>query len=92
MPEMWGQVKEILALALEQSADEQSAFVRKTCGEDAAPLAEVESLLVNYDGADTLLENPPAADLPSFHVVAMTARTIGAYRVLREIGHGGMAV
>jgi serine/threonine protein kinase/tetratricopeptide (TPR) repeat protein len=92
MRETWEQAKEILALALEQSAEERIAFVRKACGGDAALLAEVESLLVNYDGADSLLENSPAANLFSFHPVVMTGKRVGAYRIIREIGHGGMAV
>jgi len=92
MPELWDRAKAILAQALELSPDERGPFVRKACGEDAALLDEVESLLLNYDGADSLLENSPAANMLSFHSVAMTGRRLGAYRIVREIGQGGMAV
>src|SRR5580704_5584490 len=92
MDELWERAKEILAQALEQGPDERGPFVRKACGKNAALLAEVESLLLNYDGADTLLENSPAANMLSFHPVAMTGRRLGAYRIVREIGQGGMAV
>ena len=96
MPELWDHVKEILAQALEHPSRERSVFVRQACGENAALRAEVESLLVNYDRADSLLENSPAAnvlsspsDLPSDLKIG---KKIGAYRIVREIGHGGMAV
>src|SRR5579863_8467801 len=92
MREIWDQAKEIVGLALEQKTEERSTFVRKACGEDATLLAEVESLLSNYDGADSLLENSPAANVLAFHPVAMTGKKIGAYRIVREIGQGGMAV
>src|ERR1700723_1933292 len=92
MPEQWHQAKEILAQALEQRAEEQVAFVHKACGEDAALLAEVESLLLYHDSADTLLENSPAANVLSFQPNLMAGKKIGAYRIVREIGRGGMAV
>jgi serine/threonine protein kinase/tetratricopeptide (TPR) repeat protein len=92
MREIWDQAKEIVGLALEQKTEERSAFVRKACGDDATLLAEVESLLSNYNGADSLLENSPAANVLAFHPVVMTGKKIGAYRIVREIGQGGMAV
>jgi hypothetical protein len=36
MPKAWDQVKEILALALEQSPEQRAGFIRQACGEDAA--------------------------------------------------------
>lgn len=92
MREIWEQAKEILAQALERNAEERSAFVREACGKDAALLAEVESLLLHSDGADSLLENSPVANVLSFHPALMVGRRIGAYRIVREIGQGGMAV
>jgi serine/threonine protein kinase len=91
MREIWDQAKEIVGLALEQKTEERSAFVRKACGDDRVLLAEVESLLSNYDGADSLLENSPAANILPFRP-AMIGKKIGAYRIVREIGQGGMAV
>ncbi len=92
MREIWEHAKEILAQALEKSAEERSTFVREACGQDAALLAEVESLLFHSDGADSLLENSPVAKVLSFHPNLMVGRRIGAYRIVREIGQGGMAV
>ena len=91
MPKTWDQVKEILALALEQSPEERTDFIRKACGDDAAIRAEVESLILHHAHADSLLENSPVADALSYSPV-MVGRRIGAYRIVREIGRGGMAV
>jgi serine/threonine protein kinase/tetratricopeptide (TPR) repeat protein len=92
MPKTWDQVKEILAFALEQDPEVRSDFIRQACGEDAALRAEVESLLLHHARADSLLENFRAANVLSFPQDAMVGKRIGAYRIVREIGQGGMAV
>ena len=92
MPEKWDQLKELFALALEQDPGNRSNFLRHACAGDDALRSEVESLLSSFDGADAFLEDGPVADLVSAQSRAMTGRRIGAYRILREIGQGGMAV
>jgi eukaryotic-like serine/threonine-protein kinase len=92
MPERWEQVKEILALALEQTPAERGAFVRQACGTDSELRAEVESLIAHSSEADSLLEGSPVSNFLSFSPDAMVGRKIGAYRATRLIGHGGMAV
>src|ERR1700689_1153086 len=92
MPEKWDQVKELFALALERDPEKRSSFLREACAGDEALRADVESLLSSFDGAATFLEDSPAADLVSAQSRALTGKRIGAYRIMREIGHGGMAV
>lgn len=92
MPERWEQVKEILALALERSPAERGTFVREACGDDGALRDEVESLMAHSTDADSLLEDSPVAHFLSFQPDSMVGRKIGAYRNIRVIGHGGMAV
>src|SRR5206468_2232849 len=92
MPEQWDQIKEILGSALERSPGERLDFVRQACGGDEALLQEVESLLSRHDAADSLLENSPAAYAFSFPSGTMIGAEVGAYRILSEIGQGGMAV
>jgi serine/threonine protein kinase len=92
MPEQWEQIKEIVATALEQAPEQREVFVREACGQDDALRQEVESLLLHHDQADSLLESPVALRLFDRHAAAMTDRRVGAYRITREIGHGGMAV
>jgi serine/threonine protein kinase/tetratricopeptide (TPR) repeat protein len=92
MPEKWDQVKELFALALEREAGERSRFLREACAGDDSLRNEVESLLSSFDGAASFLEDCPAADLVSAQSQAIAGKRVGAYRILREIGHGGMAV
>jgi eukaryotic-like serine/threonine-protein kinase len=92
MPDKWGQIKELFALALEQDPEERSSFLRRACAGDDSLRNEIESLLSSFDGAATFLEDCPAADLLSAPAPGMTGRKIGAYRIVREIGQGGMAV
>ncbi|MGH9503479.1 MAG: protein kinase domain-containing protein [Terriglobales bacterium] len=92
MSERWDQVKEILALALEQELGERGSFIRKACGEDEGLRAEIESLAAHCNSADSVLENSPASNLLSIQPDRIIGRRLGAYRVVRAIGHGGMAV
>jgi serine/threonine protein kinase/tetratricopeptide (TPR) repeat protein len=92
MPEKWDQVKELFTLALERDPGERSSFLRQACAGDDSLLAELESLLSSFDGAASFLEDSPAADLLSAESRVMAGRRIGAYRIIREIGQGGMAV
>jgi len=91
MREQWDQIKEILGSALERSPEDRLDFVRQACGDDEGLLAEIESLLESHDAADTLLEDSPAASLFSGHASTMIGRQVGMYRILGEIGQGGMA-
>lgn len=92
MPEKWDQVKELFALALERGPEERSSFLRQACAGDDSLRTEVESLLASFDGASTFLEDSPTADLLSAQSRAIAGKRVGAYRIIREIGHGGMAM
>jgi eukaryotic-like serine/threonine-protein kinase len=92
MSEKWDQVKELFTLALEHNPEERSRFLRQACAGDDSLLREVESLLSNFEGTDTFLEESPAANLFFARSCAIVDRRIGAYRVLRQIGQGGMAI
>jgi eukaryotic-like serine/threonine-protein kinase len=92
MPEKWDQIKELFALALERDPEQRSSFLRQACAGDDSLRNEIESLLSSFDGASTFLEDCPAADLLSAQSLAMGGKRIGSYRIIREIGQGGMAV
>jgi len=91
MQERWEEVNEILALALEKGPAERDAFVRQACGEDGELLAEVESLIAHCGDADSLLEESPFAHFLSIRPDSKLGRKFGNYRIVRLIGHGGMA-
>ena len=77
-PERWERIKEITGEALELDAARRAAFVLQACGGDDELRAEVQSLLDAEDPSGRFLtpDRPP--------------ERIGAYRIVREIGRGGM--
>jgi len=88
----WQQIKEIFTAALEQPVAMRAQFLAETCGDDEALRGEVDSLLAAQEEPKNLLEQH-AIDLASqlqtdgdkYH-----GKRFGAYRILREIGRGGM--
>ncbi len=96
---------EVVQSALERGADEQAAFLSAACAGDAALRAEVESLLSYRERARDFIESPAlafAAELladgqdggekDGDEEAGAGARLIGPYRLVREVGRGGMGV
>jgi uncharacterized RDD family membrane protein YckC len=54
----WHRVKNVFQAALDQPAAARTRFVREACGDDAALLARVESLLAAHDQAGGFAERP----------------------------------
>ena len=98
--ERWLRAKAITADALERPERERPTFVAGACGGDETLLHEVESLLAAHAGAGEFLEESGLAATGAADVVAAAqaalpgaaGRRIGPYRILRELGHGGMGV
>lgn len=95
-PERWHRIAPILEEALGMPPEQRAAFLDRVCGGDSVLRAEIESLLIADQKAGSFLETPvdlssvaPAGE-DAFDSVA--GRTIGAYRLVREIGRGGMGV
>jgi len=82
-------VKAIFHAALDRPPAERSAFVRAEADGDSSVAAEVESLLQSHAESNTLLEHSAAALLGMTGNATLPLR-IGPYRVLHEIGRGGM--
>jgi serine/threonine protein kinase len=96
-PERWRQVEEIFQAALDLSPEDRNRYVSDVCAADTELRRDVESLLSQYDSAGELLEEPVYGNtemnmLESFveDKDPMIGRRLGAYRVEREIGRGGM--
>jgi len=84
--ERWSEVRALYAAALERPEAERVAFVRSTAASDPELREEVEALLRHEARAGDFLE-PPARVGP-----AAAPERIGSYRVLGELGRGGMGV
>ena len=94
--ERWEQIKTIVTAALEMPVGERAVFVKETCGADLNLLKEVESLLVfdNQNEKDIFDKNRLASILSLEEKIAsgFIGKQIGKYRIVREIGAGGMSV
>jgi serine/threonine protein kinase/tetratricopeptide (TPR) repeat protein len=92
VPEEQNRLIEIFNSALERKPAERAEFLQQACGRDEKLRAEIESLLGRYDSA--FLENAAGSELFCNPISSdtMIGRQLGAYRIVQEIGHGGMAV
>ena len=90
-PERWRQIEDLFQAALDCEPERRSALLEAACGHDRALREEVDSLLASYEEAG-FTEAPAFRDavrlLEQNH--SLTGKRIGPYRVIREIGHGGM--
>src|SRR2546423_4020736 len=91
-PDRWQKLKSILAEALEQeSPSTRSMVIGRSCADDVDLLREVESLIAEADQTDAFEECAEnlAIALPD-EDSSEVGRRVGAYIIIREIGHGGM--
>ena len=100
-PERWKQVEEIFQTALDLAPNERPQYIERVCAGDAELRHEVEAMLAQHRRAeevDGFLE--PTLDaanalhgltaLMDRHADSMLGQHVGAYKVMREIGRGGM--
>lgn len=81
----WERANQIFHDALETAPEHRAAFVAEAAGGDARLESEVRSLLAFHEHADSFLET---AELN----LSLEGQQLGPYRVVREVGHGGMGV
>ena len=97
-PERWRQVEEIFQAALDLGPQDRARYVSEACADDATLKRDVETLLSQHESAGELLEDPLYGDtqLSALEAFAyededpLIGRRLGAYRIEREIGRGGM--
>jgi serine/threonine protein kinase/Flp pilus assembly protein TadD len=102
-PAEWARIEPILDEVLDLDPPDRPAAIARACGADASLKAHVEALVAADTGAAEFLETP-AAEYAAVVVRAGAAGPadnepqgcespgdlIGPYRLIREIGHGGM--
>jgi eukaryotic-like serine/threonine-protein kinase len=84
----WQQIKRVFAATLAHPAEERISYLRLACGADDELLAEVCSLL-EAEAASTSGFTEPAGHEASS--VEWKGRRLGSYRIVSEIGRGGMS-
>jgi serine/threonine protein kinase/tetratricopeptide (TPR) repeat protein len=101
-PERWQQVEAIFQVAVDLVPEERDRYLAEVCGHDVSLKSDVQTLLKQHESAGNLLEEPFYREtelnaLTSFDGLAsgddadpMIGRRLGAYRLERELGRGGM--
>ena len=97
----WLRIKALFAGAVEQPPDAVAAWLDAQCGEDAELRRELESLIASHRAAADFMETPAIAEPGAAQAVAarvspsvqtaMIDRRLGPYRLVAELGRGGMA-
>jgi non-specific serine/threonine protein kinase/serine/threonine-protein kinase len=92
----WARVSELFEQAIERPSEAREGWVRAACT-DAAVVTEVLGLLSAYEAEPGFLESPVDAAAAARAIErgaagTPTERHVGPYRIVREIGRGGMGV
>src|SRR3984885_9344187 len=102
-PERWSKIESIFHKALQADESRRGSVIEESCAGDEALRREVESLLAHHSDSASFIEKPAFADQVSnnrapFATTAAAPRpdlkgvAVGHYRILEEIGFGGMGV
>jgi non-specific serine/threonine protein kinase/serine/threonine-protein kinase len=89
----WERLNSVFHDALALPPNERAGYVSRACADDPALAAEAALMVAAHSREEGLMEEPAivgAGLWPSDDPAALAGRRFGAYRVLREIGRGGM--
>lgn len=93
-PERWQQVEEVLQAALDRAPQERAAFLNEVCEGDEELQTEASSLVNAHDAALDFIEEPAmtqdARVILGDHKLKNAGREVGPYRIMDELGSGGM--
>lgn len=85
---------ELFHAALEQRPEQRAIFLEQTCSGDQLLREEVESLLAAHQKAESFMKLPAvsvvAVELLDQEEQLVEGQQIGSYKIIREIGRGGM--
>jgi TolB-like protein/Flp pilus assembly protein TadD len=95
-PERWRAIDRILEAAMDVAPEDLDAFLGEACQGDAELRAEVEALLAVESRSDARFD-PPAGNVIEAALTGrghadVQGRSLGPFRLIREIGRGGMGV
>src|SRR5881227_1287218 len=93
-PERWKEIEVVFEKALDLPTNARTAFLEKSCNGDEELRREVESLLESHASAGSFIDERTLfisnEDLKDKEEGVPVGQLIGAYRIVREIGRGGM--
>jgi eukaryotic-like serine/threonine-protein kinase len=90
--ERWRRAKEFFHAALEREPEERQAFLDVACGGDADLRRQVKLLLAKEEEAGSFLETPAMhyTTVTQTGTVTLLGREFGPYRIVSQLGAGGM--
>ncbi|HEX5076973.1 MAG TPA: serine/threonine-protein kinase [Gemmatimonadaceae bacterium] len=91
-PARRAEIEEVFEHALDLRPDQRGAWLSDRCARDAELRAKVDGLLAAHDLTTGILERRLTPATTSLATEALLDRRIGPYRVVRELGRGGMGV
>jgi eukaryotic-like serine/threonine-protein kinase len=100
-PERWRRVEDLYHRALEMDAARVAEFLQESCGDDTVLRREVESLLAREKDAEHFIESPALEVMgkliarervPAGGEGRLIGSAVSHYRVIAELGAGGMGV
>src|SRR5262245_4430448 len=86
------EIESIFDDAIELSPAERGPWLDRRCGTDHCLRAEVDALIAAHERTEGVLERNIAGAAAGVLPGTTRGRRIGAFRVIREIGRGGMGV
>jgi len=93
-PGRWKQVESIFEQALDLPQEDRAKFLNRNCDGDQELRCEVKSLLDSHASAGLFIDEPSLfildEDTKQEERGIAPGQLLGAYRILREIGRGGM--
>ncbi|MEO0740444.1 MAG: serine/threonine-protein kinase [Bacteroidota bacterium] len=101
-PEQWARLDALLDVAFDLDGEARAAYLDEACGGDPALRAEAEALLAADDAAETFLARRAIDEVDdglldttmggdgADALAALVGRRVGPYRLVRELGRGGM--
>jgi protein kinase-like protein/WD40 repeat protein len=93
-PDARQRIADLFEDALDRPAEGRAAFLDEACAGVPELRREVQSLLIAYERSDGFLERPDLEQLAALVAAgeeqAVLPAMVGPYRVVRELGRGGM--
>src|SRR5215510_4787848 len=97
-PEKWRKISELFEAALDRPVAERAAFLEHACKGDEELRRRVEEMLAADERQNLLMDRPAYKVLGTFapamlsqdEVKSFSGEMIGDYRLIRELGRGGM--
>ncbi len=89
-PQRWRRLRDLVDQYRDRPAAERNDALRAACGDEVGLFQEVQSLLESAEGAESLLGGIVSRAVTDLVADHPEGRRVGPYRILREIGRGGM--